>query len=496
RIVQEELTLLEALREQVRSQRSLPGSLPSAVADRKADKLSDIVVAAQHRKMLLQAEIVLGNITLEQTDTGRIYQAVDQLRQEADRVAEQLNRPLKIEDWMVDANSVAYDVDDDESLLGEGASGAVYRGRMANQNVAVKVFNIKGKSSRDVETAIRKEIEAWHRISDHNNIVSLLGVSTKPLIRVLLSVDGTSRQYLGHLRERGGSWGLALVDVLCDAAEGMKFLHSEGLIHRDIKGANILVREDGTAALGDFGLARVVGIMSTTSSGLKKFTPNWASPEQLTTNDARKLTAKTDTWSFGMTVLELLTDKEPFSETMDVKEAITAGNIGPHLPTGVPGELEFLVTLVVDCSKKLPADRLSDESILDRLSGGMPLRKLLNESPHLVELLANESDALLLRRVLELVVLQQDSLTPASMAALLGAKREKIDGIRDALRPALATVDSGHVQLKDRSFADYLTDPRRCRDPLFAIDKTSADLHIAAICLNLLSRDLRPNICG
>ncbi|KAJ1569259.1 hypothetical protein HK405_007618, partial [Cladochytrium tenue] len=515
RIVHEELALFEAMREQVRSQRSFPGVLPSAVADRKADKLSDVVLAAQHRKMLLQEEIVLGNMTLEHADAGKIYHAVEELCKEAESVAEQLKRPLKIEDWMVDANSVTYDAED--GLLGEGASGAVYHGQMDNANVAIKVFNIKGKSSREIEAAIRKEIKAWHRISDHKNIVSLLGVSTKVKHFIVseLCLHGTSRQYLGRLRDEGASWGLALVDVLCDAAEGIKFLHSEGLIHRDIKGANILVREDGSAALGDFGLSRVVGSLSTTTSAgmsttmassastssatpvsyFQGGTVNWSSPEQLQSS-AHTLTTKSDTWSFGMTVFELLEDKEPFADSPNVWLAITAD--APMIPTpvNVRAELTFLVPLISDCSKKRPTDRISDDTILDRLTSGMPLRKLLNESPRLVEFLANESDALLLRRVLELVVLQRDPLTPASMAGLLGAKREKIDGVLDVLRPALATDDHGLVQLKEPSLADYLTDPRRCTDPRFAVDKTSANLRIAALCLEVLSRDLRPNMCG
>ncbi|KAJ1549177.1 hypothetical protein HK405_008494 [Cladochytrium tenue] len=98
-------------------------------------------------------------------------------------------------------------------------------------------------------------------------------------------------------------------------------------------GANILVREDGTAAISDFGLTLVVGIMSTTSSGFQRGTQNWASSEQLTTNDARTLTPMTDTWSFGMTILELLTDRELLSDTMDIQNAIVTGDIVPHIPS-------------------------------------------------------------------------------------------------------------------------------------------------------------------
>ncbi|KAJ1568114.1 hypothetical protein HK405_003595, partial [Cladochytrium tenue] len=203
---------------------------------------------------------------------------------------------------------------------------------------------------------------------------------------VEVATDGTSRQYLGRLRDEEASWGLALVDVLCDAAEGMKFLHSEGLIHRDIKGANILVREDGTAALGDFGLSRVVGSLSTTTSArmstmassattssatpannFQGGTVNWSSPEQLQSS-AHTLTTKSDTWSFGMTVFELLEDKEPLADSPNVWLAITADEPTIPTPVNVRAELTFLIPLISDCCKKLPADRVSDDAILDRLT--------------------------------------------------------------------------------------------------------------------------------
>ncbi|KAJ1555544.1 hypothetical protein HK405_000663 [Cladochytrium tenue] len=123
----------------------------------------------------------------------------------------------------------------------------------------------------------------------------------------------------------------------------------------------------------------------------------------------------------------------------------------------------------------LSRDRLSGDGILDQSSNG---------------------DTLLLRHVLELVVLQRDPLTPTSIAALLGAQPYKIEGVLDALLPALATDDHGHVRLKDSGFADYLADQQRCTDPRFAVDKTAANMRIAAFCLEVLSRELRANMCG
>ncbi|KAJ1567186.1 hypothetical protein HK405_006843, partial [Cladochytrium tenue] len=96
-------------------------------------------------------------------------------------------------------------------------------------------------------------------------------------------------------------------------------------------------------------------------------TVNWSSPEQLQ-GSAHTLTTRSDTWSFGMTVFELLEDREPFADSPNVWLAITAD--APMIPTpvGVRAEVAFLVPLFSDCCKKVPTDRLSDDAILDRLS--------------------------------------------------------------------------------------------------------------------------------
>ncbi|KAI9338938.1 kinase-like domain-containing protein [Zopfochytrium polystomum] len=98
------------------------------------------------------------------------------------------------------------------------------------------------------------------------------------------------------------------------------------MIHRDVKSGNILIRRDGSAALGDFGLARTIGSLSSTTQC--KGTLNWCSPEQLSLPSS-ELTAKTDTWSFRMTIFALLKDENPFANYVDVKSAFLADRTGP-----------------------------------------------------------------------------------------------------------------------------------------------------------------------
>ncbi|KAJ1567845.1 hypothetical protein HK405_004572, partial [Cladochytrium tenue] len=364
--------VVERLEQQLAKVSDIAASTPNV--DRQAEKVADIVLESRHRNSLLMGDIALGNISFDKSVVALKFRQLDE---EAVAVSRKMKRQINFDDlkeWMVHADAVVYNRDED-SFLGEGASSKVYIGIMDGIVVAVKVFANKAPPF-ELEKSIGKEVEAWRQVSHHQNIVSLLGVSTKTKQYIVAEYckNGTAREYLNRLRRESYSeWCTALVNVLRDAAEGLRFLHSQGLLHRDIKGANIFVREDGTAAIGDFGHSRAVGNIST-MSGLKQAggTLNWCSPEQLT-QPAASLTSMSDTWSFGVTVFELAADQSPFAEYTDVRAAITASPpwLPPAFPVADPA-LRFLDDLARACCVADPALRISDNEIAARLEGATP----------------------------------------------------------------------------------------------------------------------------
>ncbi|KAJ1568509.1 hypothetical protein HK405_001117 [Cladochytrium tenue] len=324
-----------------------------ATLDSKVDKVANIAVAASIARRRLEADVALNNVALDKEEVAVISEAVAHVHKEAQSAVKRLDRTLNIEEWMINVESVSFRGSDDR-LLGRGASGKVFRGEMDGRSVAVKVFDLSGTSSLTVELNIAKEIEAWRLISDHQSIVSLLGVCTKVQYFIVSEYceNGNSREYLQRLALQGRDerWRTALLNILAESAEALQYMHSKDLIHRDVKAANIFVRKDGSAAVGDFGLSRAVGRISTTSNMAMKGTLNWCSPEQLTVA-AWDLTAKTDTWSLGMTIYELLANKDPYKEFHDsyqVRLAITADEsrlpIMPDNQTPSTGEAQMTAT--------------------------------------------------------------------------------------------------------------------------------------------------------
>jgi hypothetical protein len=120
-------------------------------------------------------------------------------------------------------------------------------------------------------------------------------------------VDGRGLDEI--VREQGALPVPVVVKILTDSARALAFAHENGVIHRDIKGANILIEKDGRVLVTDFGIARAVGDHTITATGMVMGTPSYMSPEQC---GGVKLTHQSDQYSLGVLAFQLLTGSLPF----------------------------------------------------------------------------------------------------------------------------------------------------------------------------------------
>lgn len=146
---------------------------------------------------------------------------------------------------------------------------------------------------------------------------------------------------LSNMCKKFGKFPEHLASVyITQVLEGLAFLHEQGTIHRDIKGANILTTKDGFAKLADFGVATKITKLEENPSVVG--TPNWMAPEVIELNGA---TTASDIWSVGCTVIELLTGNPPYHR-LDPMQALFAivNNDHPPIPEGIsPVVKDFLI---------------------------------------------------------------------------------------------------------------------------------------------------------
>jgi serine/threonine-protein kinase len=203
-----------------------------------------------------------------------------------------------------------------ESVLGKGAMGLVYlaRDRRIGRRVALKTVQINQQFEDDSEATefyrrLQREAEVCGAMQ-HPNIVTLYEPGYENNVISYLAteyVDGES------LRERlKRSKPLPVDDALRigeDILRGLAYAHAKGVVHRDIKPANILLSANGQAKIADFGIARPVD-STLTAVGSMLGTPNYMSPEQV---KCAAVTAKSDVFSTGVVLYEMLTGVKPFS---------------------------------------------------------------------------------------------------------------------------------------------------------------------------------------
>jgi serine/threonine-protein kinase len=250
--------------------------------------------------------------------------------------------------------------------LGRGGMGVVYKAEdtKLKRTVALKLLPPELTHISEVKERFMREAQAAAAL-DHPNICTVyeFDEAEEKTFISMAYVEGQS------LRKKIESGPLELDQALriaTQVAEGLEEAHKKGVVHRDIKSANIMVTEDNQAKIMDFGLARMTGGTLITQEGMTMGTIAYMSPEQAR---GEEVDQRTDIWSFGVVLYEIFTGQLPFKGEQDQAVVYSILNEEPESLTNVRSEIPMSIEQVVGKAlEKEPDERYQHtEELLDDL---------------------------------------------------------------------------------------------------------------------------------
>ncbi len=218
-----------------------------------------------------------------------------------------------------------------EEKLGEGGMGVVYKGIDVNLDrvVAIKALNTELRGNAELEQRFRAEAKAQANLN-HTNLAilyALLIEEGRPFM-VMEFIEGETLEQL--IQRRGLIPSEEAIPLFRQALLGIGYAHRMGIVHRDIKPSNIMVNRQGIVKVMDFGIAKVLGGRGMTRTGTQMGTAYYMSPEQVLN---RGVDIRSDIYSLGVTLYEMLTANVPFSGDSDYQIMSDHVNTPPPLLT-------------------------------------------------------------------------------------------------------------------------------------------------------------------
>lgn len=261
-----------------------------------------------------------------------------------------------------------FDKEDPEKIftdlreIGHGSFGAVYYARnvVTKEVVAIKKMSFTGKQSTEKWQDILKEVKFLKTLKNRNTI-DYKGCYLKDQTAWLVmeyclgSASDIIEVHKKPLREEE-------ISAIChDSLKGLEYLHSQCRIHRDVKAGNILLTENGTVKLADFGSASIISPANSFVG-----TPYWMAPEVILAMDEGQYDGKVDVWSLGITCIEMAERKPPYFN-MNAMSALyhIAQNDSPTIShVGNTDWSDLFRNFVNSCLKKNPNERPTSSAML------------------------------------------------------------------------------------------------------------------------------------
>lgn len=270
-------------------------------------------------------------------------------------------------------------------VLATGGMGQVWRGfdERAELPVAVKVLRPEYAAEPAFVERFRAEARTAGRI-DHPNVATVVdygeqsGPHGEPTGAYLVMELVEGEPLSAILRREGPLGAEQLLSLLAQAGAGLQAAHDAGVVHRDVKPANLLMTTDGTVKITDFGIARAAGALALTRTGTVLGTAHYLSPEQV---QGRSASPASDLYALGVVAFECLAGHRPYEADSPLEVALAhQRDPVPPLPPSVHPALARLVTRAL---AKDPAARHRSAGAFGAAAAGIA-ETLLREPPAVV----------------------------------------------------------------------------------------------------------------
>jgi predicted Ser/Thr protein kinase len=248
-----------------------------------------------------------------------------------------------------------------EKHLGEGSYASVFLGRWNGASVALKIFK-----SELASPEFLSEVKILANLPPHPNVVQVFGISvdgSKPMIIMEYCPGGCLADLLFSSKAPVFT-NDQKIELVKEIARGVFHLHRHNIIHGDLAARNILLTSDKQPKITDFGMSKVISSGKQSEQTAEIGPVRWMAPESIATKCYSK---KTDVWSFGILVYEIVAQHEPHEKMslLNIAVAIRDCGLTPTIPNDCPPLLREVMEL---CWKKEPKERPTFETLYNLLS--------------------------------------------------------------------------------------------------------------------------------